>query len=154
MLDEDAARGCGVAELETRKQFDDRCVPGDTMFINEFGEQQRGHRLGIRGDHEKCVAVWLVRTTQFFHSKSAGENNLAILNHAKTDSGYAQNLLSLLDEVAQLGNARLIEGVRFLSCKRLTAVALGQQAAKNQGKLSAALPRDSISHIFDDYGPT
>jgi len=91
------------------------------LFINEFGEQQRGHRLRIRGDHEKRIAVWLIRTAQFFHSKSTGENNLAILNHAKTDSGHPQNLLSLLDEAAQLGNARLIEGVRFLSCKRLTA---------------------------------
>src|ERR1700721_768012 len=154
VLDENAVGGCGVAELESRKQLGDRCVPGDAMFIDEFGEQQRGHRLRIRGDHEQRVAVWLPRTAQFLHSKSAGENNLAILNHAKTDSGYAQNFLSLLDEAAQLANARLIEGVRFLSCKRLTAVALGQQAAKNQGKLSAALPRDRISHIYDDNGPT
>src|SRR5580658_5335522 len=154
VLDEDALRGCGIAELETRKQFGDRCVPGDAMFIDEFGEQQRGHRLGIGGDHEQRVAVWLLRAAQFFHSKSASENNLAILNHAKTDSGYAQDLLPLLNEAAQLGNACLIEGVCFPSCKRLTAVALGQQAAKNQGKLSAALARDSIRDIFDEYGPT
>src|ERR1700733_3212163 len=154
VLDEEAPRGCGVAEFETGKQFGDGCVPGDAMFIDELGEQQGGHRLRIRGDHEPRVAVWLLHAAQFFHSKSASENNLAILNHAETDSGYAQNFLSLLDEAAQLANARLIEGVRFLSCKRLTAVALGQQAAENQGKLSAALPRDSVSRIYDDNSPT
>jgi hypothetical protein len=41
VLDEDAARGCGVAKLKTRKQFGDGCVPGNAMFIDEFGEQQR-----------------------------------------------------------------------------------------------------------------
>ena len=87
----------------------------------------------------------------------------------KADSGYAQNFLSLLDEAAQLGNARLIEGVRFLSCKRLTDVALGQQAAilagidvpdasKSLLRVSASMPHRQdgaacAAHDFMRSGP-
>ena len=144
MFDKNTTGRLGLAKTKAGKQGGNRSLPGHAVFIDEFGEQEGRHGLGVRGDHEQGVAVRLLGASKFLDTEPISEDDLAVLHQAESDSGDSQHLLSLLDETGQFCDARVVETVRFFACKRLAAIAFGQQTSKNQGDLTAALLADRI----------
>jgi len=73
--------------------------------------------LGVRevgADHEQRVAIRFRRSAQFFDTETIGEDHLPVLYQSQRDSRNTRFCLSLLDEMAKLRDARLVQRVRLL----------------------------------------
>ena len=130
-----------------------RRVPRQLALIDQLGEHQRRHRLGVRGDHEQRVGVDRRGAAELAHAEAAGEDHLAVLDQADDDAGHAGRLASALDEGEQLVDARRVERVRLPAGERLARVALRQQLPEDQPDLRAALLADGLRHVVDRDHP-
>ena len=76
-----------VAQPELGNSVGDRGLPGYTVLIDKFGEQECGERLGVRGHHEQGIAIGLRGSTELLDPEAIGKDDFAVLYQAKRDTG-------------------------------------------------------------------
>ena len=58
MADEHLGGGGVAAQTEGGIDLGDGLVPLQPAFVHQAREQQRGHTLGVRGDHEQGMGIY------------------------------------------------------------------------------------------------
>ena len=102
-----------IAQLKLRHDRDHGCVPGELSFVHKGGEQQRGHRFGVRRHHEKRFSIDRSGLPLLADAETAFEKDFAILVQAERYSRDAQFRPGHLDELFDLCYARAVERIGF-----------------------------------------
>jgi len=80
MFDLDLLRDSCVGESEAGVDLGDVLIPVELLFIDEFGEQQRGHALGVGRGHKQRVGVDWIGLAEFFDADAALVDDLALVD--------------------------------------------------------------------------
>jgi hypothetical protein len=81
------------------------------------------------------------------HAEATEEHDLAVLHDAERDPRHAELRPGRLDELDELGDARVVEPIRGLARERLRRVPVGEPPIEHQQELSLPLLADSVRHV-------
>ncbi|MEG8024746.1 hypothetical protein QP162_10405 [Sphingomonas aurantiaca] len=87
--DLDLALDGGIAKPERRIGLDDWFVPTELTAIDQLGEQERRHTLGVRRNHESRVCVDWIGLADGFHADAAFLDDAALIDEGVFDAGNA-----------------------------------------------------------------
>ncbi|MBK6332140.1 MAG: hypothetical protein IPF45_00010 [Thermomonas sp.] len=153
VLHQHLVTGGGVAQLEGRIHVPGARVPVQLAGIDQLGQHQGGQRLGVGSDHETGVAIHRVRLAEIAHAVAARQHHLAVLHDADGHARHFEVLAHLLDELADLLQARGIQLVRGAPGEGLAGVAGRLEALVDLGELRAALLGNGLVHVHRDHRP-
>src|SRR6185312_3695253 len=97
------------------------------VLVDQLGELQGRHRLGVGGGDEERVGIDRIEFAERLHAQAALVDDLAAVDQAEADARDVELLHDVLREVLEQGDAFGVERMGFAAGKLLALYPLGRR---------------------------
>ncbi len=146
-------RRLGIAEAKRRIEIDDLLVPAHLALVDQLGQQQGRHCLGVGGGDEERVGVDRIGLAQRPHAKAAFEDDLAAVDQGQPDPRDFELPHGVLQEILEQRDPFGVQRMGLAACEPLARITLGPQASDRERKGRTASLEGRLRRLDDDDRP-